>query len=210
MVRGRARPDKTIGTVTTKCLVAWRRNVEQIAPGATRRLTPVVERALRAFRVVVVTGPRQAGKTTLVRHVLGGAGTLVRLDDEATLQAARRDRASFARLGELPRAFDEIRRGGDPLVRAIKAVVDDEARRGQFLLNGSADFLTVPSISESLAGRAAFVELWPFTQGEMNAGADRFVDVAFSDPERFRHGPASGSPSSTISSGSWPVATPKP
>jgi len=156
-----------------------------------RRLTPVVERALRAFRVVVVTGPRQAGKTTLVRHVLGGAATLVRLDDEATLQAARRDPASFARLGEFPRAFDEIQRGGDPLVRAIKAVVDDETRPGQFLLNGSADFLTVPSISESLAGRAAFVELWPFTQGEMDAGTDRFVDVAFSDPERFRHGPAS-------------------
>jgi len=157
----------------------------------SRRLKPVVEQALAAFRVVVITGPRQAGKTTLVRHVLGGTGTLVRLDDEATLQAARRDPASFARLGELPRAFDEIQRGGDPLVRAIKAVVDDDSRPGQFLLNGSADFLTVPSISESLAGRAAFLELWPFTQGETGGGRDRFVDVAFGDPERFRDGSAS-------------------
>jgi predicted AAA+ superfamily ATPase len=52
------------------------------------------------------------------------------------------------------------------------------------LLDGSADFLTVPTISESLAGRAAFLELWPFTQGEMGGGPDGFVDdrpLAFGD-----------------------------
>ncbi len=52
-----------------------------------------------------------------------------------------------------------MQRAGDPLVRAIKAVVDDNTTPGQFLLDGSADFLTVPTISESLAGRAAFFEL---------------------------------------------------
>ena len=51
---------------------------------------------------------------------------------------------------------------------AAGSVVDNDASRGQFLLNGSADFLTVPTISESLAGRAAFLELWPLTQGEMH------------------------------------------
>jgi hypothetical protein len=155
-----------------------------------RRLASVVREALAAFRVVVITGPRQAGKTTLVRHVLGDGGTLVRLDDEATLQAARSDPASSARFGAIPRAFDEVQRAGDPLVRAIKAVVDDDPTPGQFLLDGSADFLTVPTISESLAGRAAFLELWPFTQGELDGGADRFVDIAFSEPDRLRAGPA--------------------
>ncbi|HEV7535118.1 MAG TPA: ATP-binding protein [Acidimicrobiia bacterium] len=145
--------------------------------------------AVSAFRVVVVTGPRQSGKTTLVRHVLGPGGTLVRLDDEATLQAARTDPATLARTGATPRAFDEIQRAGDPLVRAIKAVVDENPAPGQFLLDGSADFLTVPTISESLAGRAAFFELWPFTQGELGGGPDRFVDVAFTDPDRLRDGP---------------------
>src|SRR5581483_652445 len=90
-----------------------------------------------------------------------------------------------------PRAFDEVQRAGDPLVRAIKAAVDDDPTPGQFLLDGSADFLTVPTISESLAGRAAFLELWPFSHGELDGGPERFVDLAFTVPETFRAGPAS-------------------
>jgi predicted AAA+ superfamily ATPase len=140
---------------------------------------------------VVVSGARQAGKTTLVRQVLGGEGTFVRLDDEASLQAARADPASMVRFGPTPRAFDEVQRAGDPLVRAIKTVVDDDPSPGQFLLDGSADFLTVPTISESLAGRAAFLELWPFTQGEMGGGPDGFIDVAFRSPGVLRTGAAS-------------------
>jgi predicted AAA+ superfamily ATPase len=151
----------------------------------------VVREALAAFRVVVVSGARQAGKTTLVRQVLGGEGTFVRLDDEASLQAARADPASMVRFGPTPRAFDEVQRAGDPLVRAIKTVVDDDPSPGQFLLDGSADFLTVPTISESLAGRAAFLELWPFTQGEMGGGPDGFIDVAFRSPGVLRTGAAS-------------------
>ncbi|MGH8993814.1 MAG: ATP-binding protein [Acidimicrobiia bacterium] len=144
--------------------------------------------ALSAFRVVVVTGARQAGKTTLVRQVLDGRGSFVRLDDQATLQAALTDPVSMARTGDPPRAFDEVQRVGDPLVRAIKATVDDNPAAGQFILNGSADFLTVPTISESLAGRAVFFELWPFTQGEIEGTPDRFVETAFERPERLRGG----------------------
>ena len=76
-----------------------------------------------------------------------------------------------------------MQRAGEPLIRAIKTVVDDDTRRGQFLLNGSADFLTVPTISESLAGRAAFLELWPFTQGELHGTPDGFLEAAFADPD---------------------------
>src|SRR6266481_29100 len=160
-------------------------------PVVARHLAPVITEALQAFRVVVVTGPRQAGKTTLVHHVLGDTGTLARLDDEATFQAARTDPSFFARFGPTPRAFDEIQRVGDPLVRAIKAVVDDDPSPGQFILNGSADFLTVPTISESLAGRAAFFELWPFTQGEIDGHPDQFIDRIFNQPESLRTGAAS-------------------
>lgn len=148
-----------------------------------RRLELVIDQALRAFRVVVVTGPRQAGKTTIVRRTLAGRGSFARLDDEPTLQAALADPVGFVTAGDTPRAFDEVQRGGDPLVRAIKAEVDQSNAPGQFLLNGSADFLVVPTISESLAGRAAFFELWPFSQGELDGAPDGFLATAFRAPE---------------------------
>jgi len=156
-----------------------------------RRSVSVVVGALGSFRVVIVTGARQAGKTTLVRQVLGDQGTLQRLDDEVVLQAARADPATFASYGPLPRAIDEVQRGGDALVRAIKAIVDIDVTPGQFLLDGSADFLTVPTLSESLAGRAAFIELWPFSQGEIDGAADGFLDVVLNVPEQLRSDPPS-------------------
>ena len=156
-----------------------------------RRLEPILRNTLAGFRVVVVTGPRQSGKTTLVRRTLGGSGTFARLDRETTLRAALNDPEGFANFGALPRAFDEVQRAGEPLIRAIKTVVDDDTGRGQFLLNGSADFLTVPTISESLAGRAAYLELWPFTQGELYGAPDGFLETAFADPDVLQTGRAS-------------------
>ncbi|MDE0667767.1 MAG: ATP-binding protein [bacterium] len=148
-----------------------------------RSLEPILRNTLSEFRVVVVTGPRQAGKTTLVRRALGDSGTLARFDRATTLRAALDDPEGFANFGPTPRAFDEVQRAGEPLIRAIKTVVDDDQRRGQFLLNGSADFLAAPTISESLAGRAAFLELWPFTQGELHGTPDGFLEAAFVEPD---------------------------
>jgi uncharacterized protein len=132
-----------------------------------------------ARRVTVVTGPRQSGKTTLVRGELSGAATMRSLDDQGVLDAALEDPVGFVAVGGRPLIIDEVHRAGEPLVRAIKAQVDRDSTPGQFVLTSSLNFLTVPSISESLAGRAGFVEVWPFTQGELAGVTDRFVDAIF-------------------------------
>jgi predicted AAA+ superfamily ATPase len=149
-----------------------------------RAIEPRYRETVAARRVTVVTGPRQAGKTTLVSNEPGGA-TLRSLDDEGVLQAALTDPTGFVDVRSRPLIIDEVQRAGEPLVRAIKAAVDRDQRPGQFVLTGSSNFLTVPTISESLAGRAGFVEVWPFTQGELAGRADHFVDMVLRDPGAF-------------------------
>jgi uncharacterized protein len=149
-----------------------------------RAITSRYQDMVTARRVTVVTGPRQAGKTTLVRSQLR-KGTLRNLDDQGTLDAALADPVGFVGLGPRPLVIDEVQRAGEPLVRAIKLAVDRDPSPGQFVLTGSSNFLTVPTISESLAGRAGFVEVWPFTQGEINRGPDQFIDAVLSGPAAF-------------------------
>lgn len=135
-----------------------------------------------SLRVTVVTGPRQAGKTTLVRSQLPITGGLIRnLDEQGLLEAALADPADFVALGERPLVIDEVQRAGEPLVRAIKAAVDEDQSPGQFVLTGSSNFLTVPTVSESLAGRAGFVEVWPFSQGELVAMTGSFIEPLLTD-----------------------------
>lgn len=148
-----------------------------------RNVTPDLRDAMQGFRVVVVNGPRQAGKSTLLGLMAEEVGgEVVTLDDRTTLRAARTDPSGFVRDRERPLLIDEVQRGGDPLVLAIKAEVDRHADRpGRFVVSGSSRFLTVPTLSESLAGRARIIDLWPLSQGEMEGRRESFVDTLF-DP----------------------------
>jgi len=147
---------------------------------------------MEAFRVVTLNGPRQAGKTTLARLVhRRRGGTLVTFDDSDALEAARRDPLGFVTGFPEPLVIDEFQLAGDPLARAIKRVVDDDPRPGRFLLTGSSDFLSIPSLSESLAGRVRIVDLWPLSQGEQEGTVERFIDLLFDDPEALRGPPPS-------------------
>lgn len=145
-----------------------------------RAIEPLYRETVAARRVTLVNGPRQSGKTTLVTSSMD-TGTFRSLDEAGVLNAALADPAGFIAAGRRPVVIDEIQRGGETLVRAIKASVDRDSSPGQFVLTGSSNFLTVPTIAESLAGRAGFIEVWPFTQGERAGHADRFVDVLFDD-----------------------------
>lgn len=144
---------------------------------------------LAAFRVLVISGPRQAGKTTLMRQLLQAGGELRSLDEPSLLAAARTDPAGFVLSEALPLMVDEVQRAGNPLVLAVKARVDERPDRGQYVLAGSTRFLTEPSLGESLAGRAAVVQVWPFSQGELQGRRESFVDLAFTEPDRWRSAP---------------------
>ncbi len=144
------------------------------------------------LRIAIVNGPRQSGKTTLLREFQRArGGTFVSLDDDQALEQLHRDPITFVRFGERPLIIDEVQRGGDPLVRAIKLAVDESRDRGQFILSGSAKFLTVPTISESLAGRARFLDLWTLSMAELHGGSAGFGESAFNDPAAL---PAGDSP----------------
>ena len=135
-----------------------------------RQAQQQISAALDAFRVVVLHGARQCGKTTLARAVAAErGGAYATLDDPAVLAAALDDPQTFLLNQPHPLVVDEIQLGGDPLVRAVKMAVDEHGEPGRFLLTGSTNFLTVPTISESLAGRAAIVQLWPLSQAEIAA-----------------------------------------
>nr|WP_260173383.1 ATP-binding protein [Nocardioides albus] len=137
------------------------------------------------FRIVVVGGPRQAGKTTLLRTLHAeGSGSYATLDDPTTLNTARQDPAGYASFGARPRVIDEVQRGGNDLLLAIKECADNDNSPGQFILSGSSRFLTVPTLSESLAGRAVFLDLWPLSAAE-RTGSVADTPAALFDPATF-------------------------
>jgi predicted AAA+ superfamily ATPase len=152
-----------------------------------RRALRVLERRLDAARVVVVNGPRQSGKTELLRllHRQRGGG-FVTLDQRDDLRVARTDPTGLVTGIERPTVIDEVQRGGDPLLLAIKAEVDRSNEPGQFLLAGSTRFLSEPRLSESLAGRVRFVDLWPFSIGEVFSAPDRLIDLLFTETSTLR------------------------
>lgn len=144
-----------------------------------RKALPVVAEALSDTRVVTINGARQAGKSTLARLAADGATSpLFRLlDDPSTLRAAREDPVSFVEHDGLL-VVDEVQLAPE-LFRAIKLVVDADPRPGRFLLTGSARILALRDLPDALPGRMETVEMWPFSQGEIDREPDRFVDAAF-------------------------------
>jgi predicted AAA+ superfamily ATPase len=130
-----------------------------------RELTALIREALGSLPVVVVTGLRQAGKTTLLASepALSGRRYLT-LDDLATLEAAQRDPQALV-AGEEPLTIDEVQRSPG-LLLAVKREVDRRRAPGRFLLSGSANLALLGGVSESLAGRALYLTLHPFTRRE--------------------------------------------
>lgn len=134
-------------------------------------------------RVTFLNGPRQAGKTTLLEQLHAALGGSFRsLDVERERAAARESPDDYLEAAARPLFIDEVQRAGDPLILAVKAAVDGDRRPGQFFLTGSTRFLTVPTISESLAGRVAILDLWPLSTAERAGVLPDLLPCLFADP----------------------------
>ena len=132
-----------------------------------------IETALSDTPVVLVVGPRQAGKSTLVRQFSGPERPYLTLDDETVRESARFDPSGFVRQLDLA-IIDEVQRAPELLI-SLKKAVDEDRRPGRFLLTGSADLMTLPTVSESLAGRLEIVPLLPLSQGEIRRKRPGFL-----------------------------------
>jgi len=139
-----------------------------------RHLAPALHRVLQQFPVVLITGPRQSGKTTFLKNELGDRAAYVSFDDPLEREFARTDPNGFlARFDARPVVLDEIQYVPG-LLPYLKLRVDAERRRyGRWILTGSQQFALMQGVSESLAGRVALLELLPFDLDEADEAAPR-------------------------------------
>ena len=146
-------------------------DIETILP---RHLSTELGEALASARVVNIVGPRQAGKTTLVRDIFE-AGRFITLDDGAVLEAIESDPGGqlellIKDLHNTPLIIDEAQRS-KKLALAIKRIVDSDRRMGQFILTGSSNVFTTLEVADSLAGRMRTLKLWPLSMAEVKQSA---------------------------------------
>lgn len=146
-----------------------------------RFLRPEVEELLESEPVVVVNGARTAGKSTLLSALAERrSATVLDLDDLETRQAVASDPTLFA-AGRSPVLVDEFQHVPE-LLDAIKAELNRDLRPGRFVLTGSTRYLTLPTASQSLAGRVHIATLWPMSQGELSGQRESFIDRVIGDP----------------------------
>lgn len=135
------------------------------------------EEALLDTPVVLIIGPRRAGKTTLVRKIGDAGRTYITLDDQTMLAAAQTDPIGLIRSLDHV-TIDEVQRAPD-LMLAIKKTVDEDYRPGRFLLTGSANVLTLPRIADSLAGRMETIQMLPLARAEIEGRTPNFLENIF-------------------------------
>ncbi|WP_419906531.1 ATP-binding protein [Hoeflea sp.] len=142
-----------------------------------RLIDPRLREALTDTPVVLVVGPRRAGKTTLVQAVARADRTYVTLDDQTILDAALADPAGFIR-GLDTATIDEVQRAPE-LLLAIKKSIDEDYQPGRFLLTGSANVMTLPKVADSLAGRIETLHMLPLSRSELLDVTPAFLKQLF-------------------------------
>lgn len=141
----------------------------------TRWQQETLLKALDTRRIIVLSGARQCGKTTLIKQLASEEIIYRSLDDNALFKIALEDPQGFVKHTKKTMIIDEIQRVPE-LLTAIKKAVDENPRYGQYLITGSANIQTLPTVKESLAGRVRKIRLRPFTQGELLQKQPRFFE----------------------------------
>ena len=141
-----------------------------------RTLSSVIEKATKSFKVVLITGPRQVGKSTLFEKLMELGRTKVSLDDFDVLTLAKQDPNLFFQTYKPPLLIDEVQKAPELLVQ-IKKIVDATDEKGLFWLTGSQKFTLMKNVSESLAGRVAVLDLQGLSQSEKLNNPDRGIFV---------------------------------
>ncbi len=137
-----------------------------------------INKLMSERRVLLLSGPRQSGKTTLARELESDQTEYRTLDDSTLREAAENDPQGFVKHRTNTLIIDEVQLTPS-LLPAIKKAVDEDNRPGQYLLTGSANIQSLPTVRESLAGRIANIRLRPLARGEVDRIAPRFIESAF-------------------------------
>jgi len=149
-----------------------------------RSCEKLIKELLHDFRILYLTGPRQAGKTTLARKIAGDLGMhYVSLDEQTAFASARTDPQGFIdSLAGQPVVLDEFQYAPE-LIRAIKLASDglSPQERGRFFLTGSADIFSSAKTQEALPGHMARVELYPLSVTEKQAGSFNLIDFLLAE-----------------------------
>lgn len=137
-----------------------------------RQLEKVILDANEHFPVILLTGPRQVGKSTLLKHLSSSDRTYLTFDDPVIRQAALNSPASFFQIYKPPLLIDEVQYVPD-LFPYIKMIVDERNEPGLFWLIGSQLFQLMENVKESLAGRVALLNLYSLSQAEIKENFSR-------------------------------------
>ncbi|MBX3255994.1 MAG: ATP-binding protein [Chitinophagaceae bacterium] len=152
-----------------------------------RFITKSIVAALEDTPAILITGARQTGKSTLCLELIEKGefkGSMVTLDDPATLLAVKKDSLGFLRDIGKHIIIDEVQRAPE-LFLSMKKLIDEDRKGWRFILTGSADVMTMPKVADSLAGRIEMHTLWPLSQAEIHDKKPTFIETLVSGEKRF-------------------------